>query len=525
MNRWITRLRRSALWIGTAVLVASTAVDAWAAEKRLALVVGNARYPSAPLNNPENDAHVVAATLRRLGFEVLEHVNLPVKDFRRVLREYSKRVQDSDGTALFFYAGHGVQIDGRNYLLPVDINVRDELEIKDEAVDIDELFVSRLERARAQVRIIILDACRDNPFGTKTRGLRTVGTGLVEMGARGALIAYSSAPGATAEDGPPGTNSVFTRHMVKEMLVEGLEVEQMFKNVRVKVLRDTNQRQIPWLNSSMIANFSFNPRTGGDAPEGARREDLAKLQASLDKREREQKELEEKVKRLSRELEQAQAQAAASKPVSVAAPPAATSKPVTAAVAPPAASKPAAVAVAPPAASKPEAVAVAPLAASKPAAVADAPPVASKPAAVAVAPPAASKPEAVAVAPPAASKPAVAAVPPPAVAKAPPFVLPTAPTGAGPLETKSAAAAKAALPKLAPPPKTEAKVDAKSEPKTAPAEVKFAQAPTPAPKAAPPGRKSEGNSASERCVALLIRAQLGEQLAPSEMSYLQKECR
>ena len=523
MNRWITRLRRSALWIGTAVLVASTAVDAWAAEKRLALVVGNARYPSAPLNNPENDAHVVAATLRRLGFEVLEHVNLPVKDFRRVLREYSKRVQDSDGTALFFYAGHGVQIDGRNYLLPVDINVRDELEIKDEAVDIDELFVSRLERARAQVRIIILDACRDNPFGTKTRGLRTVGTGLVEMGARGALIAYSSAPGATAEDGPPGTNSVFTRHMVKEMLVEGLEVEQMFKNVRVKVLRDTNQRQIPWLNSSMIANFSFNPRTGGDAPEGARREDLAKLQASLDKREREQKELEEKVKRLSRELEQAQA--AASKPVSVAAPPAAASKPVTAAVAPPAASKPAAVAVAPPAASKPEAVAVAPLAASKPAAVADAPPVASKPAAVAVAPPAASKPEAVAVAPPAASKPAVAAVPPPAVAKAPPFVLPTAPTGAGPLETKSAAAAKAALPKLAPPPKTEAKVDAKSEPKTAPAEVKFAQAPTPAPKAAPPGRKSEGNSASERCVALLIRAQLGEQLAPSEMSYLQKECR
>jgi len=443
------------------VLVASTGASVWAADKRVALVVGNARYPSAPLNNPENDAHVVAATLRRLGFEVLEHVNLPVKDFRRILREYSKRVQDTEGTALFFYAGHGVQIDGRNYLLPVDINVRDEYEIKDEAVDIDELFVSRLERSRAQARIIILDACRDNPFGTKTRGLRSVGTGLVEMGARGALIAYSSAPGATAEDGPPGTNSVFTRHMVKEMLVEGLEVEQMFKNVRVKVLRDTNQRQIPWLNSSMVANFSFNPRSGGDAADGgAKREDLAKLQASLDKREREQKDLEERVKQLSRELERAQAQAAASKPM-----PAAASAPV----------------------AKPP---------------------------VTVAAPAASAPT---PAPTPAPAPKTAAAPPPVVAK-------TAPA-ASTARTHPVIVAKPPPEKVAPAPKTvTARAEPKSEPKPTATDVKFAQG-SPAPKAAPPGRKSEGTAASERCVALLIRAQLGEQLGPSEMSYLQKECR
>lgn len=430
MNRWNMLVRRAALLVGMALLAVSLAVPAWAAEKRLALVVGNARYPLAPLNNPENDARVVASTLRRLGFEVIEHVNLPVKDFRRVLREYAKRVQDTEGTALFFYAGHGVQIDGRNYLLPVDINVRDEYEIKDEAVDVEELFVSRLDRARAQTRIIILDACRDNPFGRVTRGLRTVGTGLVEMGARGALIAYSSAPGATAEDGPAGTNSIFTRHLVKEMLVEGLEVEQMFKNVRVKVLRDSNQRQIPWVNSSMTSNFSFNPRAAGDPVEAARREDLVRLQASLDKREREQKELEDKVNRLSRELERAQA-ASRPAPVSIAAPP--TKAPVD---------------------PRPKVEATAPAR------------VESR-----------SKIEV----PPAVVK---GSVPPP----------PSSPSAQATVASRRPAAP----------------------------DSKTSQAP---PTKVAGNRKAEGSPNSERCVGLLIRAQLGEQLPVSDFSFLQKECR
>ena len=430
MNRWNMLVRRAALLVGMALLAVSLAVPAWAAEKRLALVVGNARYPLAPLNNPENDARVVASTLRRLGFEVIEHVNLPVKDFRRVLREYAKRVQDTEGTALFFYAGHGVQIDGRNYLLPVDINVRDEYEIKDEAVDVEELFVSRLDRARAQTRIIILDACRDNPFGRTTRGLRTVGTGLVEMGARGALIAYSSAPGATAEDGPAGTNSIFTRHMVKEMLVEGLEVEQMFKNVRVKVLRDSNQRQIPWVNSSMTSNFSFNPRAAGDPVEAARREDLVRLQASLDKREREQKELEDKVNRLSRELERAQA---ASRPA-----PVSTAAPMTKAPVDP--------------------------------------------------------------------RPKVEA------------------TVAARVETRSKievppAIVQSSVPAPPSSPSTQATVASR---RPAAPDGKTSQAP---PTKVAGSRKAEGSPNSERCVGLLIRAQLGEQLPVSDFSFLQKECR
>jgi hypothetical protein len=269
------------------VLAVCAGETSWAAERRVALVVGNARYPASPLNNPENDARVVAVTLRKLGFEVIEHVNLPVKDFRRVLREFAKRLQNEEGTSVFYYAGHGVQIAGRNYLLPVDVNLRDEDEVRDESVDVDELFVSRLERARTQVRIVILDACRDNPFGPRNRGLRGVTNGLAEMAARGALIAYSSAPYATAEDGPPGTNSVYTRHLVKEMLAEGIEVEQMFKNVRVKVLRDTNDRQVPWVNTSLTANFSFNPKRGVAGEDVVKREEITRLQALLDQRDRE----------------------------------------------------------------------------------------------------------------------------------------------------------------------------------------------------------------------------------------------
>lgn len=266
------------------IMASSLATEVWAL-KRMALVIGNARYTSIPLNNPENDARVVAATLRRLGFEVAEHVNLGVREFRRVLREFARRTQEEDGVAVFYYAGHGVQIDGRNYLLPIDVNLRDEEEIKDESVDVDEAYVSRIERARSQVRIIILDACRDNPFRGRTRNIKPVG-GLAELSARGALIAYSSAPGAAAEDGPRDSNSVYTRNLVKEMLVEGLEVEQMFKQVRLNVLRETEGRQMPWVNSSMTADFSFNPRSGPSKEDQAKQQEVQALMARLAERER-----------------------------------------------------------------------------------------------------------------------------------------------------------------------------------------------------------------------------------------------
>ncbi|MBT2321715.1 caspase family protein [Variovorax paradoxus] len=314
----VVRVLLGALALLVFALVAA-APDAHAqarpADKRIALVIGNAKYPKVPLDNPENDARLVAGNLRKLGFDVNEQLNVNVLQFRRALREFARRVQEDDAIAVLYYAGHGVQIDGRNYLLPVDINLRDQEEVKDESVDIEELFLARIDKARSHPRIVILDACRDNPFAGKTRNIRSAG-GLAEMGARGTLIAFASAPGAPAEDGPRGRNSVYTKHLAEEMMVPGLEVEQMFKNVRVKVLRDTRDRQLPWVNTSLTSNFSFNPTANlasnpvPSLPPPRETARQPEAQAGLPSGRRfEPNELEKQLERAQRELDEARTKA------------------------------------------------------------------------------------------------------------------------------------------------------------------------------------------------------------------------
>ncbi|MEJ8847796.1 type VI secretion system lipoprotein TssJ [Variovorax rhizosphaerae] len=249
-------------WWSTASLAQPRAkVDA-PGQRRVALVIGNGRYPEMPLNNPEHDARLVAQTLRSLDFEVGEHLNLNARDFKRVLREFARRMDDDQVASVFYYAGHGVQIGGRNFLLPVDIALRDEAEVRDEAIDMQEALLSHVERVRPRARIFIIDACRNDPFATRGRGSRNA-SGLAEMAAPGALIAFSAAPGRVAEDGPIGGNSVYTKHLATELKTPGVDVEEMMKAVRIKVLRDTAERQIPWVNTSMVVNFMFNP---GPAP-------------------------------------------------------------------------------------------------------------------------------------------------------------------------------------------------------------------------------------------------------------------
>jgi type VI secretion system VasD/TssJ family lipoprotein len=264
--------RQHLAWLGLAPatwlaapqrLAAQAASSAAPAARRVALVIGNAAYAQLPLPNPENDARLIATTMSALGFAVDLQLNLKVRDFKRVLRDFGRRMDDDDSASVFFYAGHGMQIARRNYLLPTDVNLRDEGEIKDESIDIEDALLSRIDRVRPRARIFIIDACRDNPFSARTRGTRG-GGGLAEMAAPGALIAFSAAPGSSAEDGPPGGNSVYSRHLAAEMRVPGIEVEEMLKNVRVKVLRETQERQIPWVNTSMVVNFAFNP--GRSAP-------------------------------------------------------------------------------------------------------------------------------------------------------------------------------------------------------------------------------------------------------------------
>ena len=246
----------SAMLLGARPL--PVAAQSGARQRRVALVIGNAEYSQAPLANPENDARLMAGTLKTLGFEVESQFNLKTREFKRVLREFGRFMDDDDASLVFYYAGHGMQIERRNYLLPVDLNLRDEGEVRDEAIDVADTLLSRIDKVRPRARIFIIDASRDNPFSPRTRTLR-VSAGLAEMAAPGALIAFSAAPGKTAEDGTPGTNSIYTRVLAQEMKAEGVEVEEMMKSVRVKVLRETGERQLPFLNTSMVVNFYFNP--------------------------------------------------------------------------------------------------------------------------------------------------------------------------------------------------------------------------------------------------------------------------
>lgn len=289
-----------ALGLGLAVLLQSLSVPALAAaEKRIALVVGNARYPNNPLANPENDARLIAGALRKLGFEVTEKLNLGSREFRKEVIDFANRSEGQEGIALLYYAGHGVQVDGRNYLIPVDIALNDERTVKWESIDIERLL-GEMGKPSRQARIVVLDACRDNPFLGRTRAIQA-GGGLAEMRAYGTLIAYASAPGAAAEDGPPGTNSIYTRHLAQEMQAEGLQIEEMFRNVRVKVYRDTGERQIPWDHSSLTVKVVLNPSRGGGSGEVASAEAQRRMDETMRRLEAQRAQLEEERHQLDEE--------------------------------------------------------------------------------------------------------------------------------------------------------------------------------------------------------------------------------
>lgn len=178
-------------------------LEAMRSKKRVALVIGNSAYPSSPLRNPVNDARAMAQTLRGLGFEVLAHQNLGEKAMKRAIEEFGDRLRGG-GVGLFFYAGHGIQTAGRNYLVPTDAQIRTERDVEIEAIDVARVL-ARMEEARNRLNIVVLDACRDNPFG---RSFRSSARGLSAIDApSGTLIAYATAPGRLARDGE-GASSI-----------------------------------------------------------------------------------------------------------------------------------------------------------------------------------------------------------------------------------------------------------------------------------------------------------------------------
>lgn len=251
---------RSAI-VAAAVMLGSQAA---LAESRLALVIGQSSYRAvAPLPNPVNDAKAMAQMLGDAGFEVQSATDLSQNDLRARIASFAATVsaKGPDTVALVFYAGHGLQIDGENYLVPVDIDPKREADIPLQAVRLNDIL-NTLTSVPAKSRIILLDACRNNPFPAISK---TAGRGLaqvdVKFGTPGTLLSFSTSPGAEAEDGKDG-NSPYTTALLKAGREPGLSIEDAFKRVRLSVNQATEGRQTPWESSSLVNDFRF---FGGDA--------------------------------------------------------------------------------------------------------------------------------------------------------------------------------------------------------------------------------------------------------------------
>lgn len=220
--------------------------------KRVALVIGNANYSSAPLRNPLNDAADISLALRQSGFEVIDQRNATLQEMTKGIREFGDKLLKSD-VGLVYYSGHGLEVKGRNYLLPVNASMIREDEIAFQAIDAN-LILEKMNTAKKSVNILIVDACRDNPFA---RSFRSVNRGLAQMDApTGTIVSFSTAPGKTASDGD-GRNSPFTKNLVKAMMRADMPIEAMFKEVRKSVVEETKGQQTPWESSSLIGDFYF----------------------------------------------------------------------------------------------------------------------------------------------------------------------------------------------------------------------------------------------------------------------------
>jgi len=228
-------------------------------EQRVALVIGNSQYKASPLRNPVNDAKAMADTLGKLGFAVTSRYNLGQKEMKKAVKAFGKKLKKG-GVGLFYYSGHGMQVNGTNYLIPVDAEVETEADVDIEAVPVGAVL-AKMEGARNRLNIVILDACRNNPFATS---FRSAAKGLSFMNAPiGTLIAYATAPGSIAADGD-GKHGVYTSQLIRHMTEPGATIEQVFKKVRTAVKNDTGGSQVPWESTALEGEFCFTSPIDGD---------------------------------------------------------------------------------------------------------------------------------------------------------------------------------------------------------------------------------------------------------------------
>lgn len=273
MNHHFTHLRKI-LFPGLLVLICFWADAAFAqtdrrlgrdpgagAEKRVALVIGNGGYKNVPLANAVNDATDIGNALQKTGFSVTIRTDLDQKGMKVAIRQFGEAIRNGS-VGLFYFAGHGVQVGGRNYLIPVDAVIEKEGDVDVEGVDLNAVL-SQMEQAGNRLNIVILDACRDNPFA---RGFRTTTGGLAAVDApAGTFIAYATSPGRTASDGT-GRNGLYTSELLSAIGKPGLPIEEVFKQVRGNVRMKSGGKQIPWDASSIEGSFYFTAGSAEAAP-------------------------------------------------------------------------------------------------------------------------------------------------------------------------------------------------------------------------------------------------------------------
>jgi uncharacterized caspase-like protein len=253
----LARLKYPVIALLAIAALALPAAPSFATAKRLALVIGNNAYSDGVLKNPINDARSMATTLRELGFEVRVLENADRNAIQRAVVDFGRKLSE-ETVGLFYFAGHGMQVRGANFLIPVKAEITSEDEVEVEGVDVA-YVMARMATAKNQFNIVILDACRNNPF---QRSFRSASAGLAAIPApTGTLIAYATAPGSVASDGDT-TNGVYTAELVKAIRQPGITMEEAFKRARGGVIQRTQGKQTPWESSSVVGNFMFK-----DAPQ------------------------------------------------------------------------------------------------------------------------------------------------------------------------------------------------------------------------------------------------------------------
>lgn len=240
----------------SASLAITTNFEFYKNERKTALIIGNGNYKNGPLKNAVNDALDMAATLGGKGFKVILRENASRIDMRDAIREFGTEINQG-GVGLFYYSGHGIQIDGVNYLIPIDADIELKAEVAEECISASSIL-KVMEYSNNRINVIILDACRNNPFRSFSRSDEK---GITRMdppqGAKqGAIIAFATAPGAVASDGE-SRNGLYTSKLLKYMNTPGLTLEEVFKKARIDVLNESAGLQIPWENNSLTGDFYF----------------------------------------------------------------------------------------------------------------------------------------------------------------------------------------------------------------------------------------------------------------------------